>query len=254
MIHTGICSVTFRQKSPEEIVALVAKAGLDGIEWGGDVHAPPNLPAPSLAKIRKATEDAGLTVSSYGSYYNVAKEEDCPQGFGAVLDAAEALGTKTIRIWCGGGDSAKADEALYQRIADRTSALAQMAAPRHITLAFEFHRGGLTDTVPSTLQLLKRINRPNVKSYYQVYDRAGATTPQDEIAAIFPSLCNVHCHHSEGGTQRLLADGRAIWTPLIRHLKTRGFAGFVLIEFTLNNDPENFARDAATLRSILEEP
>ena len=37
---TGLVSVTFRDKTPAEIVSEVKKAGLDAIEWGGDVHVP----------------------------------------------------------------------------------------------------------------------------------------------------------------------------------------------------------------------
>ena len=33
-VKTGLVSVTFRQKSVEEIVALTAEAGLSGVEWG----------------------------------------------------------------------------------------------------------------------------------------------------------------------------------------------------------------------------
>ena len=40
MIHTGLVSVTFRKLEPAEIVDLVKQAGLQGIEWGGDIHVP----------------------------------------------------------------------------------------------------------------------------------------------------------------------------------------------------------------------
>lgn len=251
MIRTGICSVTFRKLSFEQIVALVAKAGLDGIEWGGDVHAPPDAPPCALQPLREATEKAGLVVASYGSYYNVVKAEDHPNGFPPVLDAAEALGTKVIRIWCGGGDSAKADESVFRLAAERTAELARMAAERDVTLAFEFHRGGLTDTVPSAIKLLKRIDRPNVKTYFQVYDRGGVA-PQEELKELLPYLQNVHCHHIEGGKRRLVEDGRALWSSLIDALEQGGHDGFVLIEFTLDDAPENFLRDAATLRRIVD--
>ena len=48
-LKTGLVSITFREKSPEEIVGLVVEAGLDGIEWGGDVHVPHG----DLAKARE---------------------------------------------------------------------------------------------------------------------------------------------------------------------------------------------------------
>ena len=40
MLKTGVCSVTFRNLNVERIIELVVEAGLDGIEWGGDVHVP----------------------------------------------------------------------------------------------------------------------------------------------------------------------------------------------------------------------
>ena len=38
--RTGLVSVTFRKLTPEKIIELVSEAGLNAIEWGGDVHVP----------------------------------------------------------------------------------------------------------------------------------------------------------------------------------------------------------------------
>ena len=40
MIGSSLCSVTFRALTPEEVLELAARAELDAIEWGGDVHVP----------------------------------------------------------------------------------------------------------------------------------------------------------------------------------------------------------------------
>ncbi|NDC87712.1 MAG: sugar phosphate isomerase/epimerase, partial [Bacteroidetes bacterium] len=40
-LKTALLSITFRSLQAERIIALAAQAGLDGIEWGGDVHVPP---------------------------------------------------------------------------------------------------------------------------------------------------------------------------------------------------------------------
>ena len=50
-MKTSLTSVTFRKKSIEEIVDLVAQAGLDAIEWGGDVHVPPTDPEASAKAV-----------------------------------------------------------------------------------------------------------------------------------------------------------------------------------------------------------
>ena len=38
----GVVSVSFRDKTPEEIVESAAESGLECIEWGSDVHVPFN--------------------------------------------------------------------------------------------------------------------------------------------------------------------------------------------------------------------
>ena len=40
MIESGLVSITFRKLTVEKIIELVKEAGLQGIEWGGDVHVP----------------------------------------------------------------------------------------------------------------------------------------------------------------------------------------------------------------------
>lgn len=37
----GLCSVTFRDKSIDEIVEIAIENGLNFIEWGADIHLPP---------------------------------------------------------------------------------------------------------------------------------------------------------------------------------------------------------------------
>ena len=71
MIIPGLVSVSFRQKTPLDICRLCQQANLAAIEWGGDVHVPPD--AGNADEIRRMTADHGLTVSSYGSYYRVTQ-------------------------------------------------------------------------------------------------------------------------------------------------------------------------------------
>ena len=40
-MKTSVASVTFRNKRIAEVAELARRAGLDAIEWGGDVHVPP---------------------------------------------------------------------------------------------------------------------------------------------------------------------------------------------------------------------
>lgn len=95
----GLTSVTFKEKSIEEVVDLTKRAGLSCIEWGGDVHVV-HGDVETAKKAREITNNAGLEVSSYGSYYRVGDYgENYKEEFGKILKTAEALGAKTIRIW-----------------------------------------------------------------------------------------------------------------------------------------------------------
>ena len=53
MNRAGLVSITFRNKTPREIVALMKRAGLSQVEWGGDVHVKPG--AESAAEVRRMT-------------------------------------------------------------------------------------------------------------------------------------------------------------------------------------------------------
>ena len=89
MFLPGLVSITFRQLSVAEIIALVTQAGLAAVEWGGDVHAPHGDEA-QAQDISRMGADAGLHVAAYGSYYRVGHPETGP--FEAVLASAVALG------------------------------------------------------------------------------------------------------------------------------------------------------------------
>ena len=75
VLTAGLVSISFRRKTPGQIVSLCERAGLRAIEWGGDVH----VPAGDERRAREVlalTRSAGLSVCSYGSYYRLDQPED----------------------------------------------------------------------------------------------------------------------------------------------------------------------------------
>ena len=66
-MQTGIVSVTFRALAPEQVIALTKQAGLDGIEWGSDVHVPCGAGLRHAEHVGELTRAAGLSVLSLGS-------------------------------------------------------------------------------------------------------------------------------------------------------------------------------------------
>lgn len=251
MIYTGLVSVTFRQLSPEDIVVLVKKSGLNGIEWGGDIHVPHgNLPR--AAEVAAMTADAGLRVSSYGSYYRAGEpEEESP--FGSVLDTAAALGAPVIRIWAGTKGSAEAEADYRERVTERCREISELARQAGIGLACEYHGDTLTDSCDSALKLIGETGNPNLKCYWQPRVGAGVDSSVEEIARLSPWLSHVHVFHWDQYAKLPLADGAAAWTRYFRAIAQVPGERFAMLEFVKDNSPDQFLEDAAALRRMLAE-
>jgi sugar phosphate isomerase/epimerase len=245
LLSTGFCSVTFRKLPVPEIVALAKRAGLDAIEWGGDVHAPPTLPAGGLEEIAAHTRDAGLAVSSYGSYFRMGEHPE--EAIGPVLEAAVRLGTRIVRIWPPKVPSADAKPGDWEKAAELGRKLAARAQAAGVQLATEFHRGFLTDTAATASRLAREVNHPAFRTFYQVYEEPGRD-PQAELQAILPHLLHVHVYHWRGTERLPLAEGRATWAPLLQRLVAEGRPRSLLLEFVRQDSPEQLVADAATLR------
>ena len=252
MLHSGLVSITFRQLAPQEIVALVAQSGLDAIEWGGDIHVPHGDVAQARA-VRRITEDAGIAIAAYGSYYRVGHGEPVP--FEAVVESAVALGAPLIRVWAGKHGAAQADQAYWDRVVADSRAIADLAQQAGIAIAYEYHANTLTDTRDGALRLLETVAHPNVKTYWQ--PPAGATVADNlaGLTAILPWLTNVHVFSwrvSEGKRERMLLNAKTDeWMQYLAKVATTGRDHVAMIEFVRDDEPQNFLKDAATLKTWL---
>ncbi len=250
MVKSGLVSVTFRKLKAKEIVDLVAKAGLAGIEWGGDIHVPHGDKA-RAREAAKMTKDAGLKVAAYGSYY-YAGTEGSPS-FEAVLDSALELGAPLIRIWAGKKSPAEAGAADRKKVVDDSIRIADVAAKRKVALAFEFHNNTLTETTESAVQLLKEIGSANVRSYWQPRSKDPLDAKLLSLDTVLPWLAHVHCYQWDAATnvRQPLDQGESEWKQYLARIRKAAGDRYVMIEFVKDDSPEAFLRDAATLRKWL---
>jgi hypothetical protein len=231
-ISLGLCSVTLRACSIEEVVAIAADAGLECIEWGADVHvAPGDLDAARRA--REATVRAGLRVASYGSYWR------CAGPFEPVLASARELGAPRVRIWAGDTGSREATPAQREAIV-----AAARAAARQIPLGFEFHGGTLTDDLDSTLDLIVATGVP---AYWQPPQDMPDAEALDALRRL-PDVPAVHVFSWWPGSTRLRLRERAdLWRAVFRTFT----AGDALLEFVPGDDPALVAEEAEACRALL---
>ena len=139
---------------------LARRAGLDAVEWGGDIHVPPGNAQAARAALH-CTRENGLTVSAYGSYYRAGAEED----FGPVLETALSLGCRVIRVWAGRQGSALCTQEERRAVTACLARAAERAAQAGCVVATEYHADTLTDTLASALALLGEA--PGLRTLWQ---------------------------------------------------------------------------------------
>ncbi len=255
MIKSGMCSVSFRNKAPEGIIALVVEAGLDGIEWGGDVHVPPG-DLENAERVGRLTRAAGLEVASYGSYYFAFDQPGDPLAdFAPVLDTAMALGASVIRIWAG-SFAIEATPDYFKTVVKQSRRLAAVAEERGIKVAYEFHPNTLTETLDGTLALLRAVEHPNLYTYWQPPNNTSLDQRLGQIYALKDRLLNLHVFQWEDAPEppyarQPLAEGSEVWNACLAVADESGTDRFALLEFVRDDDPEQFLQDAATLKSWL---
>lgn len=255
MIQSGLVSITFRQLTPEAIIALVAQAGLNGIEWGGDVHVLPGQLA-RAAEVRKRTAEAGIQVAAYGSYYRADQSEAEGLSFSSVLDTAEALGTSLLRVWPGkSAATATADE--RARVVADLQRVGTMAATRHIRVSCEFHGGSLTESNASAQQLVEELGAASVSLLWQPPVGKPLAYCLEGLTALIGSITNLHTFawslNADGHMVRdPLAQAETQWTEYLRVANTPDCDRYALLEYVKNDEPRQFLEDAATLKRWLK--
>lgn len=254
MIKSALCSVSFRSKTPDEIISLAAKAGLSAIEWASDAHVQQGDIA--LAKeVAKKTRDAGLEVSSYGSYFRLGSNTDIVP----FLESATALGTNEIRIWAGFNPSSYHNFTQRVALIREAKEISRKASEYGITISTECHANTLTDTPQSLLYFMHEVNEPNFRTYWQ----ALLQVPEDEqlhsLSTIYASgkLTNLHVYYfkqfENSREQTLLEDAYDIWKERFAIFKNDDTVRYAMLEFVRNGADESLLSDAKTLNALLNE-
>ena len=253
----GLVTVTFRHLPPAEIIVVAKRAGLQVLEWGGDVHVPSG-DTQRAREVALLTRRAGLETLCYGSYYRAGHEgEDGKPRFADVLDTAVALGAPSIRVWAGAQGSKAADESYFRQVCDDSNRIADAAERRGVRVVFEFHDGTINDNAEAAKRLLAALPHPNIGTLWQPLVSLDAEGRNRSLQAVLPRLAHVHVFHWLGAgpvDRRPLSEGSDLWSGWMGTMFAAGKKPDLLLEFVRGDEKRRLESDAAILSRLLLEP
>lgn len=240
----GAASVTFRNKSIEEIVEICRKNQVEYIEWGADVHV---KTIDDAKKARSLCDDAGIIISSYGSYYSVGNNNH--KEWITLCENAAIMGASSIRVWLGKKDSEKTTDEEYNEIITDCKALCDIAAEYNIIVSPECHDNTFNNNTDAILRFISDLNRQNFRTYFQSrYFRMEYDL--DRIDRTYQHILNMHVSYSDLKREQLLRKkDKNYLDTLLRKMISKNFQGIVILEFTENSSEEAFAEDIKKLKS-----
>lgn len=248
-MHRGIVSATFRNLLPEEVIKIALDNGLDCIEWSGDRHVPiRNIP--NALHVKRLSDEAGLKIVTYGSYFRVCETENLQEEFADTLETALALGTDNIRIWAGTLPSEAADDEYFARFITETEIIADMAKKENVKLSFEYHKNTLTDNFMVSMDLIDALNKDNVFINWQPNQTTSILFNLYELRMLIKYILNVHVfYRNTQGECRPLIEGTDDWRQYCNILKNKDRA--MLMEFVADDDVDQFKKDCDTFKSLI---
>ena len=241
MHTTGIVSISFRSHSPREILSAAAACGLKRIEWGSDVHAPREDHI-RLAELAAAP----LPCCSYGTYFRLGINplEELPD----YIRAAKALGTDHVRIWAGRKRACDCTAEERRAFLELCAAAASIAKAHGAILSLECHRRSYTETKEGALELMKYVDSPHFRMYWQQNPDISHEENLAYIRLLRKYITHVHVFHWVGDQRLPLREGIPIWCE---YLQALGGSHHLLLEFMPDDRLESLKDEADALHQLI---
>ncbi len=243
----GVCSISFRGHTAEEIIAAVKAAGLDGIEWGSDVHVRPDDPD-NAWRVRRMMDAAGLVTLSYGTYFGI--QELSMDGLAEHIHTADILGTDVLRIWPPRGRRSQIPEEDYEKFVAFARRAAAIAKAGGKTLCLERHPHMLTESAEEALEFLRDVGADNLQMYWQPDQFVEDAVNLASARRLADTVQRLHVFYWRGETRYPLEEGVALWREYAKAFRDRPDAAW-LLEFMHDDRLSSLSASAAALREIL---
>ena len=240
--NLGLCSISFRKHTPEEILRAMKEAGLSVIEWGSDVHCPPE----QAEEIAELQEQYRVACCSYGTYFRLGVTPICE--LEKHIMAAKTLGTDILRLWCGDKNSQDYTENEKKELFAVCKAAAELAEANGVTLCMECHNKTYTNAKEAALELMQAVDSRHFRMYWQPNQHR---TEEENIAyakVIAAYTVNIHVFNWKGKEKYPLGEARGIWREYLSC-----FDGHknLLLEFMPDGKLETLEEETAALKELV---
>ncbi len=241
----GLCSVTFRKKSAAKVVEIAKNAGVEYIEWGGDIHVTNREEA---RIVKSLCDNEGIKICSYGSYYRVGCADKSK--WEEICRIAAEMKAPSVRVWLGEKGSSETTQTEYSCILEDLKSICSVARKYNLTVCPECHDNTYNDNTDAFLKIKKELNAKNFKTYFQSrYFRFDYDI--DRIERTFDFIENVHVSYRDlKREQRFRKKDKHYLDKLLTKLSKMNFDGIILVEFTKGSKEKNFMKDIAKLRRL----
>lgn len=246
MRKCGLVSVSFRAKTPKEIVSAVRKCGLSCIEWGSDVHAP-QTDKERLEEIRRLCVESGISVSSYGTYFKIGVNKTAE--LEEYIKAAKLLGTNILRLWCGTKGYGEYSPEEFKALICECREIAAVAKKSAVKVCMECHNGTVTDCKEGALALMREVGSDSFRMYWQPNQYKTEEENLGYACLIAPYTEIIHVFNWAGEEKYPLKDAADIWK---KYLACFAEDIPLLLEFMPDGKIESLETEAKALFGIAE--
>lgn len=237
----GLVSVSFREHTPEEILKAMQGTPLTCIEWGSDLHCPPE----KAEEIAALQERYSITCCSYGTYFRlgVTPMEELPQ----YINATKTLGTDILRLWCGNKNSEDYTPMEKESLFALCRRAAETAKKENVILCMECHIKTFTNRKEAALELMAAVDSPHLQMYWQPNQ---FRTEEENLAyaqAIAPYTKRIHVFNWKEKEKFPLKEGMETWQKYLTAFDCRP----LLLEFMPDGRIESLPAEAESLRKLI---
>ena len=242
--NIGLCSVTFRNKTAEEVVEVAKKAGIGFIEWGGDVHV---KSLEDAKKVKSLCDAADIKISSYGSYVNSLVFDE--KKWIETCKIAREMNADSIRIWLGKKNSQDTSDEEYKKILDNTRKMCDIASEYSLIVCPECHDNTFNNDTDAILRFIGDLRKDNFRTYFQSrYFRMEYDL--DRIDRTYEYIKNVHVSYRDLKREHLFRKkDKKYLDTLLNKLKSKGFNGIVMLEFVSGDNEKSLLKDTEKLKA-----